>query len=218
MDQLILYRRGLSPPDIGQLAWRTSSHPPIQDLSWRKQFSIVSSTAAFHGPLERLPLLQDRNPSGRVSEVHCMNTLTDSESCLLFRVDPFCQPFRNSRIWDISNEILWFSTPVCRSHRAGACRPPPRSCVCASVFFREKRQQSNEGRAAHLAILNCSIGKKHRALQAGSGLLKFKGGGTGLTWIGSKFWTESRRSVSFDTSTKPATPVSWGVSAMGRRR
>ena len=74
------------------------------------------------------------------------------------------------------------STPVCRSHRAGACRPPPRSCVCASVFFREKRRQSNGGRAAHLAILNYSIGEKHRALQAGSGLLKFKGGGTGLTW------------------------------------
>ena len=36
--------------------------------------------------------------------------------------------------------------PVCRSHRAGASRPPPGSCLCASVFFRETRRQSNGGK------------------------------------------------------------------------
>ena len=46
--------------------------------------------------------------------------------------------------------------------------------------------------------------------------LRCKGAGAGLTWTRSKFRTESRRSVSFDTSTKPDTPVSWGASEMGR--
>ena len=36
-----------------------------------------------------------------------------------------------------------------------------------------------------------------------------------MTWTRSKFRTESRRSVSFDTSTKHDTPVSWGASEMG---
>ena len=45
--------------------------------------------------------------------------------------------------------------------------------------------------------------------------LSSKGAGTGLTWTRSKFRTESRRSVSFDTWTKPDTPVSWGASEMG---
>ena len=43
-----------------------------------------------------------------------------------------------------------------------------------------------------------------------------QGTGTGLTWIRSKFRTESRRSVSFDTYMKPDAPVSWGASEMGR--
>ena len=48
--------------------------------------------------------------------------------------------------------------------------------------------------------------------------LSYQGAGTGLAWTRSKFRTESRRSVSFDTSTKPDTPVSWGASEIGRGR
>ena len=40
--------------------------------------------------------------------------------------------------------------------------------------------------------------------------------GAGGQWARSKFWTDSRRELSFDTSTKPDAPVSWGASEMGR--
>ena len=49
--------------------------------------------------------------------------------------------------------------PVCRSHRAGASRPPPRSCLCASVFFRQTRRQSKGGKGRAFG----HIGLFHRA-------------------------------------------------------
>ena len=107
--------------------------------------------------------------------------------------------------------------PVCRWHRAGASRPPPRSCVCAFVVFRETRQPSNGGRAARLPKLKWPRAKNLSVSQLVCGPLTLQGDPT-LPWTRSTFRTESRRSVLFDTSTKPDTPVSWGAAEMGRGR
>ena len=71
-------------------------------------------------------------------------------------------------------------------------------------------------RAAHFGQMRLPQ-RANAVFRTGSARVSCEVTRTGLTWARSTFRTDARRSVLFDTSTKPDTPVSWGAArAHGR--